>query len=281
MSTKKNTTNTLSSLSVFSSYTEEILAKNHFAKIHSVFPNGFNLNFNGELVYISYHQEGLLSARWISIDQSVFDAITPYLKIGVQVRVKEQQLVFYTRPYIFTVHFTERKVKDLKVRPLTEDELEAFGFQSRLEQLNLLKHSGFATNENLMMILNEIKRENEVNTNHIKRLIGAGIGLTPTGDDFLQGLIFMEQTLQNRPHIQTLVEEQLTQRSTTDVSLSYYQAIFDGYSNEPLVLLAQAIKEGNEEAFHQAISYIRQYGETSGYDLLTGMGQYLNTKRME
>ena len=281
MSTKKNTTNTLSSLSVFSSYTEEILAKNHFAKIHSVFPNGFNLNFNGELVYISYHQEGLLSARGISIDKSVFDAITPYLKIGVQVRVKEQQLVFYTRPYIFTVHFTERKVKDLKVRPLTEDELEAFGFQSRLEQLNLLKHSGFATNENLMMILNEIKRENEVNTNHIKRLIGAGIGLTPTGDDFLQGLIFMEQTLQNRPHIQTLVEEQLTQRSTTDVSLSYYQAIFDGYSNEPLVLLAQAIKEGNEEAFHQAISYIRQYGETSGYDLLTGMGQYLNTKRME
>ena len=281
MSTKKNTTNTLSSLSVFSSYTEEILAKNHFAKIHSVFPNGFNLNFNGELVYISYHQEGLLSARGISIDQSVFDAITPYLKIGVQVRVKEQQLVFYTRPYIFTVHFTERKVKDLKVRPITEDELEAFGFQSRLEQLNLLKHSGFATNENLMMILNEIKRENEVNTNHIKRLIGAGIGLTPTGDDFLQGLIFMEQTLQNRPHIQTLVEEQLTQRSTTDVSLSYYQAIFDGYSNEPLVLLAQAIKEGNEEAFHQAISYIRQYGETSGYDLLTGMGQYLNTKRME
>lgn len=281
MSTKKNTTNTLSSLSVFSSYTEEILAKNHFAKIHSVFPNGFNLNFNGELVYISYHQEGLLSARGISIDQSVFDAITSYLKIGVQVRVKEQQLVFYTRPYIFTVHFTERKVKDLKVRPLTEDELEAFGFQSRLEQLNLLKHSGFATNENLMMILNEIKRENEVNTNHIKRLIGAGIGLTPTGDDFLQGLIFMEQTLQNRPHIQTLVEEQLTQRSTTDVSLSYYQAIFDGYSNEPLVLLAQAIKEGNEEAFHQAISYIRQYGETSGYDLLTGMGQYLNTKRME
>lgn len=281
MSTKKNTTNTLSSLSVFSSYTEEILAKNHFAKIHSVFPNGFNLNFNGELVYISSHQEGLLSARGISIDQSVFDAITPYLKIGVQVRVKEQQLVFYTRPYIFTVHFTERKVKDLKVCPLTEDELEAFGFQSRLEQLNLLKHSGFATNENLMMILNEIKRENEVNTNHIKRLIGAGIGLTPTGDDFLQGLIFMEQTLQNRPHIQALVEEQLTQRSTTDVSLSYYQAIFDGYSNEPLVLLAQAIKEGNEEAFHQAISYIRQYGETSGYDLLTGMGQYLNTKRME
>ena len=281
MSTKKNTTNTLSSLSVFSSYTEEILAKNHFAKIHSVFPNGFNLNVNGELVYISYHQEGLLSARGRSIDQSVFDAITPYLKIGVQVRVKEQQLVFYTRPYIFTVHFTERKVKDLKVRPLTEDELEDFGFQSRLEQLNLLKHSGFATNENLMMILNEIKRENEVNTNHIKRLIGAGIGLTPTGDDFLQGLIFMEQTLQNRPHIQTLVEEQLTQRSTTDVSLSYYQAIFDGYSNEPLVLLAQAIKEGNEEAFHQAISYIRQYGETSGYDLLTGMGQYLNTKRME
>lgn len=281
MSNKKNTTNTLSSLSVFSSYTEEILAKNHFAKIHSVFPNGFNLNFSGELVYISYHQEGMLSARGLSLDRSVFEAITPYLKIGVQVRVREKQLVFYTRPYIFTIDIKKIIVKDLRVVPLTDKELETFSFEKRLEELHLLEQTGFATNENLMMILDDIKKENDVNTNHIKRLIGAGIGLTPTGDDFLQGLIFMEQTLQRHPHIQALVEEQLTQRSTTDVSLSYYQAIFAGYSNEPLVLLAEAIKGQDEDKFDQAISYIRQYGETSGYDLLTGMSQYLNTKRME
>lgn len=278
MSTKKNTTNTLSSLSVFSSYTEEILAKNHFAKIHSVFPNGFNLNFDGELVYISYHQEGLLSARGLSLDKPVFNAISPYLKAGLQVRVKDEQFIFYTIPYIFTIELKERLVKDLQVIPLTDKELEHFGFQRRLDQLNLLKHSGFSANNDLMMILDEIKMANEVNSNHIKRLIGAGVGLTPTGDDFLQGLIFMEQTLENQPHIQSLVEEQLTQRSTTDVSLSYYQAIFAGYSNEPLVLLAEAIKAQDEETFNQAVSYIRQYGETSGYDLLTGMSQYLNIK---
>lgn len=275
MSTKKDTTTTLSTLSVVSSYVKEMISKNHYAKIHSVFPNGFNLNFAGELVYVSDHQVGMLSARGLSIDKQVFDLLLPHLKVGVHVRIRKEQLVFYTRPYIFTITCTEKKVKNLQVVPVTENELEAMAFKSRLEKMNLLEKSGFWGNDRLNAVLEEIGQLKELELDQVDRLIGAGVGLTPTGDDFLQGFILMEQTLNHLPHIQSIVQQRLKKRTTTDVSLSYYDALFAGFSNEPLVILFQAVKDQDEKSLIQAISYIQQYGQTSGYDLLIGILTYL------
>ena len=275
MSTKNHTPNTLSTLGVFSSYVKEILVEAHYAKIHSVFPNGFNLSFNGELVYVSYHQEGMLSARGLSIDRDVFNKISSHLKVGMQVRVRGKQWVFYTRPHVFTVNISDISIKNLEIISVTRNEMEQIMFVNRLEALNLLKHSGFSADERLLTILGEIQQSNEIKTENITQLIGAGVGLTPTGDDFLQGLIFMEKTFNKPPTIQTIVQQQLQERSTTDVSISYYQALFSGFSNEPLVLLFQSVKAQDERAFDQAIDYIRNYGMTSGYDLLMGMYMYL------
>ncbi len=275
MSSKENTTNTLSTLSVFSSFTQQILAKHHYAKIHSVFPNGFNLNFSGELVYMSAHQEGMLSGRGLSINHEVFDAIHPHLDVGFHVRVRKDQLLFYTRPHIFTIRLTEKRVKDLKIVPVPEEKWDLQGFKKRLEALALFEQTGFSTNDRLRETLEDILETKEVRVDHVNRLIGGGVGLTPTGDDFLQGLICMEQTFAHLPHIQSIVQKRLKERSTTDVSLSYYEALFAGYSNEPLVLLFQAVRAQDDKQFEQAISYIQNYGETSGYDLLMGMYTYL------
>lgn len=275
MSTKNHTPNTLSTLSVYSSYVKEILVQNDYAKIHSVFPNGFNLSFNGVLVYMSYHQKGMLSAIGLSMDRDVFDKISPHLKVGMQVRVRGKQWVFYTRPHVFTVNMSNISIKNLEIIPVTRNETQQILFANRLEALNLLKHSGFSADERLLATLRDIQKMNEIKTKHITQLIGTGIGLTPTGDDFLQGLIFMEKSLDKPPRIQTIVQQQLKERSTTDVSMSYYQAVLAGYSNEPLVLLFQAVKAQDERAFNQAIDYIRNYGMTSGYDLLMGMYMYL------
>ena len=275
MSKNKHTKNTLSTLSVFSSYTKEVFSQKHYAKIHSVFPNGFNLDVDGELVYMSDHQEGMLSARGVSIDKDVFDTISPQLKTGGHVRIKKDQLVFYTRPNVFTVNFTTQTVKELQVVPVTEEDLEAVDFLSHLKGMDLLEQSGFSNNQMLMDILIDIQDTKDVKINHVNQLIGAGVGLTPTGDDFLQGFMLMEQTLDHLPHVQTIVEEQLKDRSTTEVSESYYEALFAGYSNEPLVLLFKAVLEQDANMFDEAISLIQQYGETSGYDLLTGIAVYL------
>lgn len=275
MSKNKQTANTLSTLSVFSSYTAKVFSQNHYAKIHSVFPNGFNLNVDGELIYMSAHQEGMLSARGVSIDQGVFDTISPHLNTGGHVRVKKDQLVFYTRPNIFTVNITDKQTKDLNVVPVTEEDLKTIDFITHLKGMGLLEKSGFTNHPMLMDILEDIQQTQEVHVNHVKQLIGAGVGLTPTGDDFLQGFMLMEQTLNHQPQVQTIVEKQLKERSTTEVSESYYDALFAGYSNEPLVLLFKAVLEEDRKLFDEALSLIQQYGETSGYDLLIGIVTYL------
>lgn len=275
MSNKSNRLNTLNSLSVFSSLVEQILIHKKYAKIHSVFPNGFNLNFNDELVYVSAHQEGMLSARGLTIDKKVFELLHPYLTIGTQVRYRANQMVFYTRPRVFTIEFTDRVIKKLKIIPLSKEILIKSDLKNILEDMNLLEHSGFSMNQNLFHLYKDIHRIKTIKEEHIKQLIGSGLGLTPTGDDFLQGLIFTEQLLKNPPYIQKIVENQLKMRTTTDVSLSYYEAIFEGYGNEPLILLVEALKEASSSKIKKSLSLLQQYGETSGYDLLMGILTYL------
>lgn len=267
--------NTMSSSSVFSSYTEQILSRKEYAKIHSVFPNGFNLNFNGELIYMSAHQQGKLSARGLTIDKKVLNFLCSHISLGEQVRLRKNQIVFYTRAGILTIELTDRIVKDLKIIPITLEKLEKIYLEKQLENMDLFSSSGFSKSQNLLNILSNIQKTKEIRIEHINPLIGAGIGLTPTGDDFLQGLIFTEQLLGKVPHIRGLVQKQLAKRSTTDISMSYYEAIFEGYGNEPLILLIEAIREENQGKIKQALSYVQQYGETSGYDLLTGILTYL------
>ena len=275
MSNKSNRLNTLNSLSVFSSLIEQILIHKKHAKIHSVFPNGFNLNFSGELVYVSSHQEGMLSARGLSIDKKVFDLLHPHLTIGTQVRYRTNQMVVYTRPRVLTIEFTNRVIKNLKIIPLSKEILIKSGLKNILENMNLFEYSGFSKNQNLFNLYKDIHKTKTIKEKHIKQLVGSGLGLTPTGDDFLQGLVFTEQLLKNPPHIQKVVKNQLKVRSTTDVSLSYYEAIFEGYGNEPLILLVEALKETRTKNIKQSLSLLQQYGETSGYDLLMGILTYL------
>jgi len=272
---RNNTANTLSTTSVFSSYVEKVLSESDYAKIHSVFPNGFNLNFDDELVYMSYHQEGMLSARGLAIDKKVFKTISPHVKTGGHVRLRKDQLMFYTRPHIFTINFSDKKIKKLQVVPVTEEDLKTIDFIGRLKGMAIFKKSGFSNNQMLLAILDDIQKVEEIKTNHINQLIGAGVGLTPTGDDFLQGLMLMEQTLKQPPRIQKIVQKQLKERSTTEVSLSYYEALFAGYSNEPLVLLFKAVLEKDVKGLEKSLSYIQKYGDTSGFDLLTGICTYL------
>lgn len=275
MSSKRSSQNIRSTFARISSYTEELLSHKNYAKIHSVFPNGFNLNFDGELIYMSYHQEGMLSAIGLTIDKAVFTALHPYLKEGVHVRFRSNQLMFYTRPNVFMIEITDQTIEHLKVVPVSRKTLKKVDLEENLEALDLFNQSGFSSNQTLFNVLEDIQKAKEVKVSHAKQLIGGGVGLTPTGDDFLQGLILMEQTLKQLPHIQEIVQTQLKERSTTDVSLSYYKALFKGYSNEPLVLLFEAVKNNDLEQVQEALSLVEEYGETSGYDLLTGILTYL------
>lgn len=275
MLTKSNKNRALETVAILSSYTAQILSRQKYAKIHSVFPNGFNLDFKGSLVYMTYHQEGQLSAVGLTIDRKIFNQIHPQLQIGQLVRLRDNRFTFYIQANTLTLTMKEQVLKDLKLANHSIKNEQWLQLKNQLVKKDLLKSSGFFTREILMDTYEDIYQNKSITSQHVQALIGAGIGLTPTGDDFLQGLILMEKMLGNEPTIEQEVKKQLKKRSTTDVSLSYYRAIFDGYYNEPLAQLFEAMSQGDEQQMNDAISLVQDYGETSGFDLLTGMLTYL------
>lgn len=274
-SSQSNKDRTLETMAVLSSYTAQILSRHKYAKIHSVFPNGFNLNYKGYLVYLTYHQEGKLSALGMTIDRKVFHRLHPYLKIGQLVRYQNNAFTFYIQANTLKMNLKEQSQKDLKVRAYSFESAEWIQLKDHLIKMDLVRSSGFSKSKKLVEIYEDIHKKKKITKEHINDLIGAGIGLTPTGDDFLQGLILIEKILGHPPTIEENVKAQLKERSTTDVSLSYYESLFEGYYNEPLSKLFEAMNQGDERNIKKAILLLQDYGETSGYDLLTGILTYL------
>lgn len=106
----------------------------------------------------------------------------------------------------------------------------------------------------------------------IKKWIGRGMGLTPSGDDFLMGLLYMNRIypiletafLQD---LRTLIDRQYT----TDISNHYYICALEGYFNGALVELSDALIQKNALLMERCINRIRMIGSTSGCDTVLGM----------
>lgn len=106
----------------------------------------------------------------------------------------------------------------------------------------------------------------------IKKWIGRGMGLTPSGDDFLMGLLYMNRIypVLETPFLQdlkTLIDYQYT----TDISKHYYICAFEGYFNGDLAELTDALVQKNALLMERCISRIRMIGSTSGCDMILGM----------
>jgi hypothetical protein len=112
-----------------------------------------------------------------------------------------------------------------------------------------------------------------------EQLIGLGPGLTPSGDDFVGGLIFMAR------HLNAAYPQEgwwrggnvsgLLNRSETMTSRISHVLIADlaeGQSHESLHELADALvvdSESFDAAFH--VRRVTSIGQSSGWDMLTGM----------
>ena len=104
-------------------------------------------------------------------------------------------------------------------------------------------------------------------------LIGLGPGLTPAGDDFLQGfLLFIRASAGH----DTWVDEccRLLQAKepldTSEVSRAFWRCFFAGHAAEPMKKMAEAFNSGDWEAFAWQAELISRLGHSSGEDWLTG-----------
>lgn len=243
--------------------------------IHSVFPNGFNLiTKENQLIFVGKSTQPL-SAYGIAIDAKVFDRIQPFLAVDDEVRFGEEKMVIRTDQSVIQLKWLDKEIRSLALPKLHFNVHKQEQLLEQLRQFPLWNDSGFVLNPSLTALFNQWRQGAIDNEDSLASLVGAGVGLTPSGDDFIQGLMMMEKLTKRPTHVNQKIEEILTRRQTTDVSLAYYDVLAKGYVNETWIDLFHGVDLNQPHKMKQAIEEIRHYGSTSGNDLLLGVQMYL------
>lgn len=243
--------------------------------IHSVFPNGFNLiTKENHLIFVGKSTQPL-SAYGIAIDNKVFDSIQPFLAVDDEVQFSEEEMMIRTNRSIIQLKWLDKEIRSLTLPKFHFNFQQQQQLLDQLRQFPLWNDSGFVLNPGLTALFNQWRQGAIDNEDSLVSLVGAGVGLTPSGDDFIQGLMMMEKLTKRPTHVNQRIKEILTRRQTTDVSLAYYDVLARGYVNETWIDLFHAVDLNQTYKMKQAIEEIRHYGSTSGNDLLLGVQMYL------
>jgi Protein of unknown function (DUF2877). len=103
----------------------------------------------------------------------------------------------------------------------------------------------------------------------VRYLVGRGQGLTPSGDDFLVGLMAV---MTNWTDLYTLVELLgLSTEATTTVSRCYFRQALRGHFDHDLTIMVKAMNKNWRKALRIIFARIRAHGHSSGLDLLAGV----------
>jgi hypothetical protein len=123
-------------------------------------------------------------------------------------------------------------------------------------------------------LLTERLRAGDGLSGAVAAMVGAGSGLTPSGDDVLCGVMLALRL--HGPASAALVpalwrEVQPRLSATTSLSAMLLTEAAQGYAVQPVVRLAQALVGGDEAQIAAAVPAVLAIGHTSGADLLGGL----------
>lgn len=107
----------------------------------------------------------------------------------------------------------------------------------------------------------------------LERLIGLGPGLTPSGDDFLAGVVMGLYKTGREDEAAWLANffYRTAQTRVTDISLAFYRALSEGLVAEPYLQFLKAIGTGEALSLERLLNRVSLHGATSGWDTITGM----------
>jgi hypothetical protein len=119
----------------------------------------------------------------------------------------------------------------------------------------------------------------DIDADQIGPLIGLGPGLTPSGDDYLGGILIALSLIGQtclRDQLWQILEPLLAHR-TGDISRAHLAAAAGGLGNAALHDVLHAILAGRTDAISFAVASISALGHTSGWDTLAGGVAVLRT----
>jgi hypothetical protein len=114
----------------------------------------------------------------------------------------------------------------------------------------------------------------------VRRLVGAGPGLTPSGDDVLCGVLLGLRMLgraRDLPRLWDTVAPRLS--TTTTLSAALLVEAVQGYAVPPVIDLGEALVDDDAVGVPAAAARVLAVGHTSGADLLAGLSGCLDALR--
>lgn len=247
--------------------------------VHSVFNNSFNLQFEEQLIHIGKLEEGI-SAFGFTLPAALVDELISAIEVNNRVMWREELMTIYTRKKIFKIDLSALEEYDCRI-PVVQS------FSKRLidkfHELPFSEKTDLLVSEyNCALIdlfIDSSLTDENFHKTFIQHFIGRGNGLTPSGDDMLMGILMAEKAKGGNAIWTSLLQEQLLRRATTDVSLAYYHALFEGYTSSHFADLLRAVSENDFSQWDSLIEKISQYGHTSGWDTLFGLFLYVENKK--
>lgn len=247
--------------------------------VHSIFENTFNIIFEGNLIHFGEIQSSV-SAFGLLIPSRDLKAIMAAIEREDRVKVQAGTLTIYAQSKIWKIKTTSFEQVDCRV-PSMElvDQTFLKELLNRFDSLLIERKTGVITSEQELVVINELAHtsweDKTFQQSFIAHFIGRGIGLTPSGDDMLMGILMMNQSLGFNGDWKDILMDQLEKIKTTEVSMAYYKALSEGYTSSFFVDFLQAIKEENLTNWDELIDQISKYGHTSGWDTLYGIQLFL------
>jgi hypothetical protein len=112
-----------------------------------------------------------------------------------------------------------------------------------------------------------------IDVERIVPLVGLGPGLTPSGDDYIGGMLIALHAVGRGPLAQTLWDAMAPSArvSTNDISFAHLSAAAEGYGTAALHALVNDLIAGGSRETGMRISEVGALGHTSGFDAIAGV----------
>lgn len=232
------------------------------------------INFSNEHQHlISFHREGFgLSPMGWQFSSQDFDLL--HRQIGLNQRIEVAQGGIVSQQ----IRINAQNVQDLKIAhqiTLKADDFAPFlallsdrintGLYGRLNRYRLIQQS-----PELVQLQQDIQDFIAGNPRDWQAYLGKGLGLTPSSDDMLVGILFVLYSHNPNYHLQHFFEQTSNwKRLTTPVSAEYLYYAVKGIFSSQLITLNKwlAHRQPAFKALHKLVAI----GHHSGADTLLGM----------
>ena len=241
--------------------------------VHSTFRSSMNVQADGFLLHIGATTDSL-SCLGIAIPENEIKTLLKWTRRGDLAFLSKGVLRIYSRAGATRIEYGDFKPVDTTVPPLGDGWCVDV-LRSAIAAIDFCGETGLPPSQDLAWALRDLScaalgaRGVESVRAAARFLVGRGLGLTPSGDDFLAGYGTALRARSLKDLLAGFSMDELSER-TTDVSAAYLRAMAEGHANSAFIDLVRSLRVGDGDLCQGTVAEICSVGHTSGHDSLLG-----------